>query len=134
SSASNPGSASYRLEALLAWNDLGLSGSGNPVKVMAVIVHTNGAMGNQFLPPLAPGTPDVGVPPYSLKTVAGQQYVTEPTALAVPPAAPARRLPLVAAPNPFRDSTTLRFGLAHAARAQIDVLDVSGRRVRALGA
>jgi glycosidase len=134
SSASNPGSASYGFEAVVPWSDLGLSGSGTPVKVMATIVHTNGAMGNQFLPPLAPGTPDVGVPPYSLKTVAGQQYVTQSTALAVPPASPARRMPLLAAPNPLRDTTTLRFGLARAARVQLDVLDVSGRRVRSLGA
>jgi glycosidase len=131
--ASGAPSASYGFEALIPWGDLGLAGAGTDVKVMAAIVRTSGAMGNQFLPSLAPGSGDLGLAPVSLKTVPGTQYVTQPTTLAVRPSAPPRSLRMVVAPNPLRDSTTLRFGLPHAARVQVDVLDVSGRRVRSLG-
>jgi len=37
-----------------------------------------------------------------------------------------------ASPNPFQQSTTIRFSLSVAAPARLDVFDVSGRRVRAL--
>ena len=37
-----------------------------------------------------------------------------------------------AAPNPFRTSTAIRFGAAHAGRVQFELYDVSGRRVRTL--
>lgn len=53
----------------------------------------------------------------------------------VPPGAPApgaaTRL-AEARPNPFTDRTALRFVLARAGEARIDVYDVAGRRVRAL--
>lgn len=39
---------------------------------------------------------------------------------------------LVAAPNPFRASTTLRFTATHAGPARVGVYDVGGRRVRVL--
>jgi flagellar hook assembly protein FlgD len=37
-----------------------------------------------------------------------------------------------ARPNPFPAATTLRFTLAHAGRARLEVLDVSGQRVALL--
>ena len=132
-SAAAAGTATQGFEALVPWGDLGLPGYGAPVKVMAALVRPTGAFGNQFLPPLATGTPDLGLPPVSLKAVAGLQYVTQATTLAVPPAQPVRGLRMVAGPNPLRDTTTLRFGLAHASRVTCEVLDVGGRRVRTLG-
>lgn len=133
-SASGAPSATYGFEALISWSDLGLAGPGSPVKVMATIVRPTGALGNQFLPPLSAAAPDVGFTPVSLKAFAGTQYVTQATTLAVRPSGTVRPLRMVVAPNPLRDSTTLRFGLPRASRVQLDVLDVSGRRVRSLGA
>jgi hypothetical protein len=36
------------------------------------------------------------------------------------------------APSPFRATTSLRFDLPHTARVWLEILDVNGRRVRAL--
>ncbi len=47
-------------------------------------------------------------------------------------AAPSARLWLGAHPNPFREVSAIRYGLSRAGRVRIEVLDVSGRRVRAL--
>jgi glycosidase len=131
-SAAGAASASAGFEALVPWADLGLAGPGTDVRVMAAIVQGSGAFGNQFLPPLGPGAASVGFAPFSLKTVPGQQYVTIPTTLGVP-AATGLRVGVRAAPNPFRDSASFRFSLPHADRVRVEVLDVAGRRVRALG-
>jgi len=133
SSAAGAATATYGFEAFLPWADLGLGGPGSDVRVLAAIVGTDGYLGNQLLPPLGPGVPDPGVPPFSLATVPGDQFATVATTTAVPPAVPAASAEVRAAPSPFRDSTTLRFTLAHASRVAIDVLDPHGRRVRALG-
>lgn len=135
-SAAGAVTATAGMEALLGWGDLGLAGPGTDVKILAAIVRTDGSMGNQFLPPLAPGTPAVGLAPFSLKTVAGQQYWTQSTTLAVPAggAPPVPALALRAAPNPLRGATTLRFALPRAATLGVDVLDLAGRRVRSSGA
>lgn len=45
---------------------------------------------------------------------------------------PVDRVRLRAAPNPFRAGTELRFALAEAADATLDIFDVSGRRIRSL--
>ncbi len=133
-SAAAAGTATYGFEAKIAWQDLGLAGPGTPVGVVAAIVHTDGSMGNQFLPPLGAGAANLGLAPVSLKTVAGAQFATIGTALAAPEAASTHaHVAVRAAPNPFRDGTTLHFGLARGERVHIDVLDVGGRRVRALG-
>ena len=132
-SASGAATATNGFEALLPWGDLGLGGPGTDVKLMAAIVRASGSMGNQFLPSLGPGAAEPGFAPFSLKTLPGLQYVTQPTTLGV--SAPGVRTHVAprAAPNPSRSGTTLRFSLAHAERVAVDVLDVSGRRVRALG-
>jgi hypothetical protein len=132
-SAAAAASATFGFEALIPWADLGLGGYGADVKVMATIVGTDGSMGNQFLPSLAPGTPAMGLPPLSLKTVAGLQYATQLTTLAVPPVVSQALGGMRVAPNPFRDATALHFSLVRGSRVHIDVLDVSGRRVRTLG-
>jgi flagellar hook assembly protein FlgD len=45
---------------------------------------------------------------------------------------PRRGLELRAAPNPFGATTSVSFALARDERVEVDVLDVSGRRVRRL--
>ncbi len=132
-SAAGAASATQGFEALIAWGDLGLTGPGSDVKLMAAIVRASGSLGNQFLPPLGPGAAEPGLAPFSLKTVAGNQYFAQPTTLAVPPASMRVHVAPRAAPNPSRAATTLHFALARAERVAVDVLDVSGRKVRALG-
>jgi hypothetical protein len=132
-SAADAASATNGFEALLPWADLGLGGSGSDVKIMAAIVRASGWLGNQFLPSLGAGAAEIGLAPFSLKTVPGDQFYTQPTTLAVPPAQTWAHVAPRAAPNPSRAGTTLHFTLARAERVAVDVLDVSGRRVRALG-
>lgn len=133
SSAAGAATATFGFEAFIPWADLGLAGPGGDLRLMAVIVRGDGHLGNQFLPPLGPGAAAPGTPPFSLKTVPGAQYVTVSTTVSVPAEHPGVRVGVAAAPNPFRDSTTLRFELSRASRVRIEVLDVSGRRVRDLG-
>ena len=132
-SAAGAATATFGFEALVPWADLGLGGPGADVRVMAAIVGGDGFVTNQVLPSLGAGASSPGVPPLSLKEVPGAQYATVPTTVSVPVGRPGARVGVSAAPNPSRDATTLRFELARAARVRIDVLDVSGRRVRALG-
>jgi glycosidase len=133
-SAAGAATAAFGFEALLPWADLGLAGPGTTVRIMAAIVQGDGSLGNQFLPSLGPGASAPGLPPFSLKGVPGAQYLTVPTTVSVPLDRPGTRVGVSAAPNPFRAGTTLRFTLARASRIRVDVLDVSGRRVRSLGA
>jgi len=132
-SAAEAATATFGFEALLPWADLGLAGPGGDVRVMAAIVAANGFVSNQVLPSLGAGAGHPGVPPLSLKAVPGAQYATVSTTVSVPPERPAARIGVTAAPNPFRHGTTLRFDLPRAGRIRVDVLDVGGRRVRALG-
>lgn len=134
SSAAGAASATFGFEAFVPWEDLGLGGPGADLRVMAAIVRGDGYFGNQVLPPAGTGTANLGVPPFSFAAVPGPQFATVSTALSVPADRPLARAGAIAAPNPFRGGTTLRFTLASAARVRIDVLDVGGRRVRALGA
>ena len=132
-SAAGAATATSGFETLISWADLGLAGPGTDVRLMAAIVRADGSFGNQFLPSLGAGAGDLGFTPVSLKNVAGLQYYTQPTTLAVPPPSKLAHVAPRAAPSPFRGSTTLRFSLARAERVRVDVLDVTGRRVRALG-
>lgn len=132
-SAAAAATATSGWEALVPWADLGLAGPGADLRVLAIIVGGDGYLGNQFLPPLGPGAPDPGLPPFSLAGVPGTQYATVATALSVPAEGPRTPASVRAAPNPFRDSTSLRFTLARASRVRVDVHDVGGRLVRALG-
>jgi glycosidase len=131
-SVANAGTATRGLEAYIPYVDLGLGGPGTSIKLMAVIVYTDGFLTNQFLPGLPTGTTSVGYAPVSLRNFAGNQYVTLPATLsAAPPTSAALRL--ASAPNPFRDTTMLRFTLPTAGSVRLDLLDASGRRVRVLG-
>jgi hypothetical protein len=131
--ASGAATATYGFEALVPWGDLGLAGPGTDVKIMAAIVNPAGAMSNQFLPSLGASAAAPGLAPFSLKTVPGNQYFTQGTVLAVTPPVVRAHVAPRAAPNPSRAGTTLHFSLARAERVGVDVLDVSGRRVRGLG-
>ncbi|MCC6350026.1 MAG: alpha-glucosidase C-terminal domain-containing protein [Candidatus Eisenbacteria bacterium] len=133
SDAEGAASATFGFEAIVPWADLALAGPGTELRMMAAIVGSNGFVTNQVLPPLGPGAASPGLPPLSLEAIAGAQYATIGTVLSVPGGPPDARVGVSAAPNPFRDSTLLRFELPHSARVRVDVLDVSGRRVRALG-
>ncbi len=131
-SVANAGTATRGLEAFLPYADLGVSGPGTSIKMMAAIVYTDGFLTNQFLPGLPSGVTSVGYAPVSLRSFAGNQYVTLPATLsASPPANTAQRL--ATSPNPFRDTTVLRFALPSSALVRLDLLDASGRRVRVLG-
>ncbi|OGF24402.1 MAG: hypothetical protein A2V63_08090 [Candidatus Eisenbacteria bacterium RBG_19FT_COMBO_70_11] len=134
-SAAGAATATSGFEAFLPWADLLMSGPGAPIRVLAVIVQANGSVGNQFLPGLAAGTPNLGPVPLSLRDVPGDQFaiVSTTTVAAVAPERPARA-GLTLSPNPFRDATWLRFALARAAQVRVEIFDPAGRRVRDLGA
>ncbi len=130
-SASAAGTATSGLEARLAWADLGLSGAA-PVKLCVAILKPDGFVGNQFLPPLGPGAASIGIPPASLKRVAGDQFVTIAATTAVPPHTTGSELTLLARPNPFRGEARVTLVLSQPASLDVRVLDVSGRLVRTL--
>ena len=58
----------------------------------------------------------------------------DPSLVGVPPTPAARPIALRASPNPARDGFEVQFTLATAARARLELLDVTGRRVRSLEA
>lgn len=131
-SAAAAATATHGFELFVPWADLGLAGPGGDVKVLAAIARGDGSFGNQTLPPLPAGAAALGAPPFTFKASAGPQFLTVSTTVSAPPPA-VTGFSLRAAPNPFRGATTLRLTLPRAARASVDVLDVSGRRVRTLG-
>ena len=131
--ASGAATATRGLEALLPWADLGASGPGGTLRMMAMIVRPDGSIGNQFLPGLGAGHSNLGLAPLSLRDVPDTQYAVLSTTLAGEPGTAARLVGIRAWPNPFHDSTTLRFALGRAARVRIEILDAAGRRVRDLG-
>ena len=127
-SVASASTATRGLETVIPWADLGVP-AGSSLKLLAAIVGTDGNLTSQFLP--GTGYP-LGYAPTSLRTVAGTQYVTVPAAAGVPLPKPTA-LAFASSPNPFRDTTTLRFTLPRAGSVRIDLLDASGRRVRVLG-
>ncbi|MFM7232900.1 MAG: alpha-amylase family glycosyl hydrolase [bacterium] len=131
-SATDAPTATSGFEALLPWADLGRDGPGTPLKLLATIVRPDGQFGTQFLPPLAPGTAPLGYTPFSLKTVPGMQYATIDASLSAPPRPRPTTLALASTPNPFRDETVVTLALAREGDVTVEVLDVSGRRVRTL--
>jgi len=130
-SASAAATATSGLEARLAWADLGLSGAAT-VKLCAAIIRPDGFVGNQFLPPLGPGAASIGLPPASLKRIAGDQYVTIAATTAVNPPTTTPGVTLLARPNPFRGEAQVELVLPQPASVAVTVLDVTGRRVRTL--
>lgn len=131
-SAAAANTATNGFEARIPWADLGLAGPSAPFKLMAAIIKPDGFIGNQFLPPLGPGQGSLGLAPRSLKTIPGTQYLTLPATTGVTPRPAPPALALASAPNPFRGSTTITCTLPSAAALAVEVLDVSGRRVRVL--
>jgi hypothetical protein len=63
-----------------------------------------------------------------------QAWVLTEATLDAPPARVAAAFLAQPSPNPSTGRTTLRFGLAHDARVQLDVYDQQGRRVRGIDA
>ena len=130
---SGAATATRGLEALIPWADLGVGGPGGTLRALAMIVQPDGSIGNQFLPGLGVGRPGLGFAPLSLRDVPDTQYAVLSTTVSGGNGPAARPFGISAWPNPFRDSTTLRFALARAARVRVEVLDAAGRRVRDLG-
>ncbi|GAB5519579.1 MAG: hypothetical protein RhofKO_18300 [Rhodothermales bacterium] len=78
-----------------------------------------------------------GLPAQEVQAVMGQAFEVLPVLGGVPTAIENDALPLHIAldgnyPNPFRHATTIRFTLRRAARVQLEVFDVQGRRVQAV--
>jgi len=131
--AAGAATATSGFELLIPWADLGVDGAGGTLRVMAMIVRPDGSIGNQFLPGLGAGRANLGSAPLSLRDVPGTQYAILSTALAADTVPVARPSGIRAWPNPFRDSTTLRFTLGRATRVRVEIIDTAGRRVRDLG-
>ena len=68
-------------------------------------------------------------PPHSTKPLNGDFGITSVTASGLEPGVPARLVLSANRPNPFRESTAIRFGLPVAQPVALDVYDVQGRRV-----
>lgn len=135
SSPSGAASATIGFELELPWADLGLGGPGINVKLMAMIVKPDGYAGNQFLPGLGGGRPNLGYAPFDLNAIPGAQFMTVGTNLATAVAGGnSSALRLRASPSPFTGSITLRFENPAPGAARIDIFDISGRRVRSLDA
>ena len=74
-SAADAATATDGFQIRIPWTDLGLSGPGPDLRLMAMLTIPNGAVYNQFLPGVITPTVFFGAPPLDLNTIAGQQYV-----------------------------------------------------------
>lgn len=128
-SAAGAASATDGFRLAIPWADLGLAGPGGTVKLLAMLVQPDGGLTNQTLPGMEGRESAVGVPPLSLRDVAGRQYVTLFDAVSV--GAGERRGPrlALASPNPSRGSLRLAFELSGAGAAALTMVDAAGRRV-----
>ena len=114
----------------IPWADLGLAGPGGTVKLLAMLVQGDGGITNQSLPGMEGRESVVGVPPLSLRDVAGRQYVTLFDAVSVgdaPGGGPALRL---RSANPSRGELRVAFERTVRGAATLTLTDVAGRRVR----
>lgn len=129
-SAAGAATAKRGLRLLVPWADLFMTGPGAPVELLAVLVRSDGWIGNQTLPGLG-GLGPLGFAPLDLGEVPGTQSASLGTTLDAPPSAPAApRLALGAiAPNPARGPLRVAFELAGGAPASLALYDVAGRRV-----
>jgi len=105
---------------------------------ITVIVRTMGAtstvLSNQVLAPLPVGTcPPGGAPSVNFANIAGDQFFTVCPSTSAVPGAPVAGLALVGVgPNPTQgDHVRVAFTLADARPALLEVVDVTGRIVRA---
>lgn len=72
--ASGAATATSGFEAILPWADLGMSGPGGTLEIMAMMVLPDGFVGNQLLPGLGAGSANLGYVPIDLGTIPGNQY------------------------------------------------------------
>jgi glycosidase len=75
-SAAGAATAVSGFELDIAFADLGLTEDSTTMRVMAMIVRSNGEVGNQFLPGLGGGYANLGQVPLSLESIPGPQYLT----------------------------------------------------------
>ena len=72
--ASGAGSAMSGFEMALPFDDLGIAAAEGTVKAMAMLLRSNGDVGNQFLPGLGGGYDNLGLVPLNLNDIPSQQY------------------------------------------------------------
>jgi hypothetical protein len=73
--ATNAGSATSGVEAVVPLADLGIEEPEGIVKLMVVLVRSDGEVGNQFLPGLGGGYGNLGYVPLDLNDIPSQQYL-----------------------------------------------------------
>ncbi|MCB9851175.1 MAG: alpha-glucosidase C-terminal domain-containing protein [Phycisphaerales bacterium] len=76
SSADQAGTAVTGIEMSLPLADLDVAPPDGRIRMMAMLVRSNGNVGNQFLPGLSFGTGSLGFVPINLNTEAGTQYAS----------------------------------------------------------
>ncbi|MFO0859756.1 MAG: alpha-amylase family glycosyl hydrolase [Phycisphaerales bacterium] len=77
SSAANAATATRGFELYIPFSQLGMNSPPlgcDKIRLMAAIVQTDGAFGNQILPPLAPGSGAIGIDP-NFASLSGTQFV-----------------------------------------------------------
>ncbi|MFH0982301.1 MAG: alpha-amylase family glycosyl hydrolase [Planctomycetota bacterium] len=75
--ASEAGTAASGFEGFLPFADLSIAEPPTGTfKLMAMLVRSNGEVGNQFLPGLGGGYPNLGFVPLNLNNIPGEQFVT----------------------------------------------------------
>ncbi len=73
--ASAAGTATSGFEGELPFDDLLITETTDMIKLMAVLVRSNGQVGDQFLPGLGGGYDNLGFVPLDLNTIPGEQFL-----------------------------------------------------------
>jgi hypothetical protein len=81
---------------------------------------------------LAPGDPGIGIAAVEARDAKNRKLTLPVEVHAPPPVLPRVTTLAFAAPNPFREATTFAFDLAEAARVELTLYSVDGRRIRTL--
>ncbi len=76
SSAAGAGTAITGFEMELPFGDLDIDPPDGRIRMMAMLVRNTGFVGNQFLPGLGFGTPELGFVPIDLNTIDNQQFTS----------------------------------------------------------
>jgi glycosidase len=76
SSAANAATATSGFEFDIALADIGLASPTGTIKVMAMLLRSDGTASNQFLPGLGGGYANLGKVPIDLNTIPGAQYAS----------------------------------------------------------
>ncbi len=74
-SASQAATSVSGFELELPFNDLNIGVRNQPIRVLAMLVRPDGNVGNQMLPGLGLGTPDLGTVPIDLNALDNNQFV-----------------------------------------------------------